>query len=170
MKKIEILNELLENGTISQEQFDTEKEKLLDAQESNLLGLKENNYCMLLHFSQLLGLVNPVLGIIAPLFLWFLNKDTSSNVNNNGKIVFNWIISMYIYALVIGLIIYFTAFSSDSMVGFNMLMHPFSFISIFIPLFILILINIIFIIIGSLKSKSGILWNYPLSIRFFKLS
>jgi uncharacterized Tic20 family protein len=176
--ELEKLNDLLKNGIITQDEFNREKEKILNSSyhssNNELFGLKENTYCMLIHLSLLLGFVHLLLGIIAPILLWILNKDKNNQVDNNGKIVFNWILSMFIYTIIILIIILPSPFNifSRNMFDLNLNItfnNPFAFIPSILPLFILMLLNIIFIIAGAIKANSGILWNYPLSIRFFKL-
>ncbi|MDR2171629.1 MAG: DUF4870 domain-containing protein [Planctomycetaceae bacterium] len=113
-----------------------------------LWGMKPNTYCMLLHLSQLLVFILPVLGVVAPIILWVINKDKEPLVDKHGKIVINWLLSEFIYAVVSVVLLF---------VGIG-----------FVTLAVLSIIGIVFPIIGSVKANDGIVWNYPLSIRFFK--
>jgi uncharacterized Tic20 family protein len=115
-----------------------------------IYGMKTNTYLMLLHLSQLLAFVVPVLGLIAPIVLWAIQKDNEPSVDRHGKIILNWIISAIIY-VVIGLVL--TMF----------------FIGVII-LAALVLVSILFPIIGGIKANDGIEWTYPLSVQFFKIS
>ncbi|MDR1484181.1 MAG: DUF4870 domain-containing protein [Planctomycetaceae bacterium] len=115
---------------------------------SDLLGMKPNTYCMLLHLSQLLNFVIPLAGIIVPVVLWAINKDKDSMVDQHGKIVVNWILSLVIYCAV-------SAILFIVIVGFVLLI-------------VLSILAIIFPIIGGIKANDGIEWKYPLSIPFFK--
>jgi uncharacterized Tic20 family protein len=175
---LEKLNVLLKNGIINEDEFNREKEKILNSNYSNntneLFGLKENSYCMLMHLSLFLGFIHILIGIFVPFVLWILNKDKNIQVDNHGKIVLNWILSVFIYSTLLFIIIFPFPFNifSGNMMNFNLnfsINAPFSIFSRFLPFVILMLINILFIIIGAIKANSGILWNYPLSIRFFKL-
>ncbi|MDR3109808.1 MAG: DUF4870 domain-containing protein [Planctomycetaceae bacterium] len=110
--------------------------------------MKTNTYCMLLHLSQLL--IFPLLGVglVVPVLLWAINKDKEPLVDRHGKNVVNWLISDAIYASV-GTILFFVW-------GGTLTIEALAFVSIVFP------------IIGGIKAKDGIVWEYPLTIRFFK--
>lgn len=181
-ENLEKLNDLLTRGVITQDEFNIEKDKILNKQGSQninkLLGLNENNYCMLIHLSLLLCFIQPLLGLMTPFLLWVFNKDNYTSVDNNGRIVFNWIISLTIYTVIFTIltillfILPFTLFHTHTFnISFD-ITAPLSifggFYSIFI-LVVLMLINVVFVVIGAFKASSGIYWNYPLSIHFLKL-
>ncbi|MDR2117754.1 MAG: DUF4870 domain-containing protein [Planctomycetaceae bacterium] len=113
-----------------------------------LFGMKPNTYCMLLHLSQLLVFLLPGLGLVVPVVLWAINKDKEPLVDQHGRIVMNWILSAFIYVAVSVILAF---------VGIG-----------FVTLAILSIIGIVFPIIGGVKANDGIVWNYPLSIPFFK--
>lgn len=169
---LEKLNELLQREVISNEEYQKEKDKILNGNGATLgdpfFGLRENTYCMFIHLSLLLGLIHGVLGILgllAPLLLWILNRDHSVNVDNHGRVVFNWIISFVIYLLVLSSLLMPLGFVLS--VPFRL--SPFMFFSGSFPVIVLVLLNVIFIVKGTMKAKDGVLWQYPLSIRFFKM-
>jgi uncharacterized Tic20 family protein len=103
---------------------------------------------MLLHLSQLLVFLLPGLGLVVPVVLWAINKDKEPLVDQHGRIVMNWILSAFIYVAVSVILAF---------VGIG-----------FVTLAILSIIGIVFPIIGGVKANDGIVWNYPLSIPFFK--
>lgn len=110
-------------------------------------GMEEKQFLMLMHFSQLAGMVIPGAGLVLPIVMWATNKDKSIEVDRHGKVIFNWMISGFIYticSIILMLVI----------VGF------FAF-------FALMLLNLIWIIMGGVKANEGVVWHYPLSIRFF---
>lgn len=162
------LYELRENGIITEEEFIREKNLLLNKdsriESGNLLGLKENTYCMLIHLSLLLAFFHFSLGIIAPLLLWALNKESHPAVDNNGRVAFNWIISMAIYTLFLFLVSVLLGFSFMFSLG-----NPFSMLTSFIPVIILYLLNLIFIVRAAMMANAGEVARYPLSIRFVKM-
>lgn len=162
------LYELREKGIITEEEFIREKNLLLNKnsaiESGNLLGLKENTYCMLIHLSLLLSFFHFSLGIIAPLLLWALNKESHPNVDKNGRVAFNWIISMAIYTLVLFLVSVPMGFSFMFSFG-----NPFSMLTSFIPVIILYLLNLIFIVRAAMMANAGEVAHYPLSIRFVKM-
>lgn len=111
-------------------------------------GMAENTFCMLLHLSQLAGYIIPLAGTILPIIMWATNKDQSEAVNKHGKVVFNWMISSFIYVLVGSILII---------------------VIIGIPILIALgICSLIFIILGAVKANEGIVYNYPLAIPFFK--
>ena len=105
-------------------------------------------WAMFLHFSLLAGYVAPIAGLIAPIIIWQVQKDKLPGIDEHGKVVVNWIISLILYLILSTLL---------------------TFIFIGIPmLIVLIVATIIFPIIGGIKENDGQLWKYPLSIPFFK--
>ncbi len=106
------------------------------------------NWAMALHLSLLSGLIVPLAGLIVPVVIYILKKDSLPGLVPHGHVVFNWIISALIYA-VISLILV--------VVGIGVLL-----------LAALAILSIIFPIIGGVKATEGEVWSYPLSIRIFK--
>jgi len=113
-------------------------------------GIEEKAFLMLMHLSQLAGFIIPGAGLALPIVMWATNKDSSKTIDNQGKIILNWIISLFIYVTVS--VILFVVF-----IGV-------------ITLTVVLIINLIFIIIGAIKANNGETWVYPLSIKFFKVS
>ena len=144
--EIKKLHELKENGAITEEEFTQSKEKLLNNQST--VSMDVNTWASIIHLSQLLGLVVPVAGWLVPLIIWMLKKNESPFLDTNGRIVLNWIISEFIYALICVLL---------------------CLIIIGIPLLlILMIVGIVFPIIGGVKAGNGESWPYPCSIKFLK--
>ena len=105
-------------------------------------------WAMFLHFSLLAGYVAPIAGLIAPIIIWQVQKDKLPGIDEHGKVVVNWLISLILYLILSALLL---------------------FIFFGIPmLIVLIVATIIFPIIGGIKANDGQLWKYPLSIPFFK--
>lgn len=154
LDKIEKLAELKEKGIITEEEYAEAKAKILRGEEpkftTELAGeMDSRTYAMLLHFSQLCGFVAPVFGWVVPVVLWLIKRD-DPYIDQQGKVVFNWILSSFIY-FVISLIL----------------------ISVVIGLFMLIalgILSVIFIVIGAVRAKDGVIQNYPLSISFFPVA
>jgi hypothetical protein len=94
------------------------------------------------------GLHLPLAGWVAPILIWQLKKAEMPALDAHGKVVTNWILSQLIYFTVSVILI---------------------FVVVGIPLIlVLVLIGVIFPIIGGIKANDGIVWQYPLSIRFLK--
>ena len=87
-------------------------------------------------------------GFIGPLIIWLMKKDQSKFVDDQGKEVLNWCIT-----LVLGFI------------GCFILM--FVLIGIFL-MPILAILNLVFTIMGAMKVSKGIPYRYPFAIRLLK--
>ncbi|MEI7911848.1 MAG: DUF4870 domain-containing protein [Verrucomicrobiota bacterium] len=113
-------------------------------------GMDGKQWAMLLHLSQLAGVVVPGLGLAAPIIIWQVKKEQFPELDPHGKMVTNWIISLLIYCVAATLLSVVTC-------GFGALL--------FIPVAV---VAIIFPILGGLKARDGILWKYPITITFLK--
>lgn len=111
-------------------------------------GMPEKTYCMLIHLSQLSSILIPGLGLIMPIVMWAANKDNSPAIDRHGKVTINWVISLFIYSLICGVLTLIVI----GVFGFA----------------ILAILNLIFAIIAAVKANNGELWEYPLSFRFMK--
>lgn len=99
------------------------------------------------HLSQLLDLITGCGGFIVPLILWLTQKDTIMNMDENGKSIVNFQISMFLYALLcIPLIFVF---------GLGIL-----------GIIAVAIFCLIFPIVNAIKVSNGEKPHYPLSIRF----
>ena len=90
-----------------------------------------------------------MLGWVVPLIMWLTKKD-DDYIDQQGRVIFNWIISAFIYT--IGCIILMVI-----VVGVFLLMA-------------LIVCSIIFTVMGAINAKDGVIRNYPMSIRFMAVN
>lgn len=150
---LKILDELREKGSISEEEYQREKEKILNedgrsfrfSQKQPLFGLTENTYLMLMHLSQFAGVVIPFAGFILPILMWVANKEENNRVDLHGKNILNFMISYTIYA----------AIATITLIG--------------IPIAIIIgVLFVIFVIVATIKANNGEYWSYPFTIQFIK--
>ncbi len=150
---LKILDELKEKGSITEEEYQREKAKLLNendnssgyANKNPLYGLSENTYLMLMHLSQFAGVILPVAGFVVPIIMWVTNKDYNATVDSHGKNIINFMISYAIYAAILCI----------TVIG--------------IPLAIIVgLLYIIFVILASVKANNGEYWKYPFTFQFIK--
>lgn len=152
LDKIEKLNELKEKGIITEEEFQKGKTQALEdkpVQSFDLSNMDSRNYSMIMHFSQFCCFVLPVLGWVVPLIMWLTKKD-DDYIDQQGRVIFNWIISAFIYT--IGCIILMVI-----VVGVFLLMA-------------LIVCSIIFTVMGAINAKDGVIRNYPMAIRFMAVN
>ena len=162
--KLEKAQRLLEQGVITEAEFQSEKAKILegDAPTSSLpddqppalkqkyWNMEENAFCMLIHLSQFAGFIVPVAGFVLPIVMWATEKDKSQKIDAHGKHLLNFFISFTIYLIVSFILSY-------ACIGIPLL-------------FALLILGIVFPIIAAVKANEGIIWKYPLSIPFFSVS
>lgn len=156
LDQIEKLNDLKQKGLISEEEYQQAKERILGAQpqqsasapQSQSIIVQTNNfdYAMVMHLTQFCSWLFPFLGLIVPLIMWQSKKE-DPYVDEQGKVVMNWIFSSIIYVIV-GIIL--------------------CFVLIGIPLLILLFVcSIVFTIMGAMDANKGVIKNYPMAIKFF---
>ncbi len=157
-EELERLEELRRIGTLSDEEFETAKANLLNPKPaaSGGLGLgdtldqfaaDEKQWAMIIHLSQLLAVSG--IGLILPIVLWQLKKNTSRLIDQHGRVVTNWIITEVLLAMVVGVASFF-------LIGI-----PFA--------FALVLVGVIFPVVDGIKANKGELWPYPMSYPFFPI-
>ena len=158
-EKLKKLEELKTNGTLTEEEFQREKERILNEETRHtkqttastkqpLFGLQENAYLMLMHLSQFAGWILPGLGFVLPIAMWLTNKDENENVDKHGKNILNFTISYFIYAAISGILVIIA-------IGLALLA-------------VLGVVVTIVIIIAAVKAYNNEYWDYPLTIKFLK--
>lgn len=169
-ENLEKLNQLFKDGAISEEEYKREKDKILNRKEVFNVTNDEKQYSMLMQLSQFADLILPSAGFFVPLIMWLSRKENTF-VDLNGKIIFNWKISAFIYTIIGVLIVVFSGIQLIPITERtnNPLPAVTWAIGIFIvPMIIFSVLGLVFKIIGAIKANNGEVWNYPLSIRFFK--
>ena len=112
-------------------------------------------WCMLAHLSALVGLIVPMGNIIGPLVVWLLKRDQSPEIDEHGKESVNFQISMFIYIAALSVIAFILIFI---LIGF-----------LLIPVIaILCILDIVFVIIASIKANDGQPYRYPMTLRLVK--
>lgn len=98
---------------------------------------------ILCHVSALIGV-----GFVLPFIVWLVKKHDADPVADHAKETLNFHLSWLLYALVC---------------------VPLTWILIGIPLLILLgVAAIVLAIIGAVKASDGVLYRYPLTIRFIR--
>ena len=120
----------------------------MEEMESSAPNKETNTWALILHLSVLSGLVVPMAGLIVPVVIFILKKDQIPGLIPHGHVVFNWLISVVIYAIISFILLF---------VGIGALL-----------LAVLAILSLVFPIIGAVKASEGQVWPYPLSIKFFK--
>lgn len=113
-------------------------------------NMKEDKQLLVLtHLSQLLDFVTGIGGFIVPLVLWLTKKDQVIGMDEHGKAILNFRISMFIYILIcIPLIL---------LLGLGIL-----------GLIAIGFFYLIFPIKNAIKASNNELPNYPFSIKIIK--
>ncbi len=112
------------------------------------LSESERNWAMLCHLSAFAGYFFPFGGILGPLICWLMKKDESQWVDFNGKWSLNFQISILLYM---------------------MLATPLAFIIVGIPILLFLgFLEVICIVIASIRASKGEEFRYPLCIPFIQ--
>lgn len=99
------------------------------------------------HLSQLLDFVTGIGGLIIPLILWLTQRDKVIDMDENGKAIINFRISMFLYVLLcVPLILLFGL----GLLGF----------------LVLGVLYFVFPIVNAVKASNGDAPYYPMSIKF----
>ncbi|WKS95448.1 DUF4870 domain-containing protein [Riemerella columbina] len=107
---------------------------------------EDRNILFLMHLSQLLSLISGIGGFVVPLIIWLMKKDQIKGVDEQGKEILNFQITMFIALLVSSVL---------CLVFIGMILLP-----------IVGLIMIIVPIIQAFNAKEGRPVRYPFTIRF----
>jgi len=109
-------------------------------------GMDEKTFIVFLHLSQYAGIILTGLGFILPLVMWLTNKDKSVLIDEHGKAVVNWMISLFIY-LIISIILIFILVGIITTIALG-------------------IVALIYPVIGAIKAGNDSFFNYPVSIKF----
>jgi uncharacterized Tic20 family protein len=108
---------------------------------------QDNQLLVITHLSQLANLFTGFGGLIIPLILWATQKDKVYQMDEQGKRIVNFQLSLLVYCIIsIPFIILF---------GLGIL-----------ALIVIGIISVIFPIINAIKSSNGESPTYPLSLNF----
>ena len=145
----------------------------------------EKSTSAFIHISALCQYFIPFGNFILPLLIWGSKKDSSEFVNQNGKNVLNFQLSLFLFSFLLALIaipvlIYLVVNSGTSFEFFNH-NHNISFnnfknasgllVTLFSALFLFCMLKLsefIFIIIAAVKASEGETYRYPLTLNFIK--
>ncbi|MDX1364068.1 MAG: DUF4870 domain-containing protein [Arenibacter latericius] len=111
------------------------------------MKVENKQLIVITHLSQLLDLVTGFGGLIVPLILWLVKRDTVIDMDEHGKSIVNFQISMILYALACIPLILLCGLGFLGIIGIGLLC-------------------IIFPIVNAIKVSNGEPPYYPLSIKF----
>ncbi len=101
----------------------------------------QRTYALIMHLGSLF------VGFLVPLVMWLVKKDESPFIDDHGKQLMNWHISLVIYFII-------------SMVLILVIIGIFLFL-------LLIVLHVVFSILGAVAANKGDSYKYPLAIQFF---
>jgi len=143
----------------------------------------QKNIATFIHLSTFSRFIIPFGNFIGPIVLWMVNKDKSDFVDTHGKQAINFQMSILLYVLILGILtVPFFLFNIITSLDF-LDFHAFDGIHINIsepsPLLYLggglgvlavlgFILELVFIVIASLKARDGEIYQYPLTINFLK--
>lgn len=134
------------------------------------------------HLSPLADLILPTLGsLLGPLVAWLVYRERSAALNEQGKDVLNFRLSVWLYGLLLGALAFVlfslgliggavgSASGNDSAGALAALGGFAAFFLFFLPVMLVLwLVPFVFMIVGVIRASSGQPYRYPLTIRFLK--
>ncbi|HEY0666603.1 MAG TPA: helix-turn-helix domain-containing protein [Sphingobacteriaceae bacterium] len=142
------------NVTVDELTGETEKKELR----------QDKTFLILINLSALSFMIFPLLGIIVPLMIWMAKRDEIQDMNETGKKILNFQISVAIVQLLI--------FASISTMIFNISEHsePRNMFSTFkiimVSQLVLGLYNVVMIVINAIRISNGDKAKYVPALRF----
>ncbi|MFM7057748.1 MAG: DUF4870 domain-containing protein [Planctomycetota bacterium] len=148
--ELERLTELYREGALTEEEFATAKQKVLNSEVSakgstdTIFGVEPKVWCILMHLTQVVWWMG---GVVVGIAMWLLSRDKSVMADRHGRVIVNWYISFLIYSVISAILLVV-------LIGWPMGL-------------VLGVLSVVFPIIGAWKASEGRVWRYPLSIEFF---
>ena len=147
-----------------------------------MLTKNHKNIAALLHISAFVKLFIPFGNIIGPLIIWVTNKEKTEFIDANGKQALNFHISTLLYSVILVLLCIPVAlhfgFSIEQFEMIHGNIDPFDLFQFKGNLIVLTIVGMLFlglfalsiyaVIMGAIKASEGIVYNYPLKIKFIK--
>ncbi len=148
-----------------------------------MLDNHQKNIATFIHLSTFSRFFIPFGNFIGPTILWVANKDKSEFIDAHGKQVINFQMSILLYAIILGTLtipfFIFKIFSGLDFIDFYGFhdFHinigkpsPLLYIGGALGVFAIIgfIIELVLIVLASLKARDGELYKYPLTINFLK--
>ncbi|MCF7561263.1 DUF4870 domain-containing protein [Sabulilitoribacter multivorans] len=148
-----------------------------------MLDNHQKNIATFIHLSTFSRFFIPFGNFIGPIILWVANKDKSEFIDANGKQVINFQMSILLYAIIIGTltipVFIFKIFNGIDFIDFHGFENfsinigkpsPLLYIGGILGAFAILafIIELVLIVIASLKARDGEVYKYPLTINFLK--
>lgn len=106
----------------------------------------DNQLLVIMHLAQLLTFITGFGGLIVPLIIWLTQKEQVKDIDDQGKAIINFQISMIILAIIC---------------------IPLCFVIVgFIGLAIIAVLSLVMPIVNAVNASNRVPVNYPLSFKF----
>ncbi|MCB4799671.1 DUF4870 domain-containing protein [Neotamlana laminarinivorans] len=143
----------------------------------------QKNIATFIHLSTFSRFFIPFGNFVGPLVLWSINKEKSNFIDMHGKQAINFQISILLYAVILGTLsipfFIFKLFNGLDVIDFHGFNNfhinvgkpsPLLYLSGFLGAVAVIafIIELVLIVVASLKARDGELYEYPLTINFLK--
>src|SRR5690606_3140980 len=106
----------------------------------------ERTWAAFTHLAGFLGFMVGPLAFIGPLVLWLMKHEESPFVDDHGREALNFQISMWIYGLLAGILMF-------CLIG--LVIAP-----------VLLVVYVVSMIVAAVKANRGQYYRYPITIRF----
>jgi uncharacterized Tic20 family protein len=136
----------------------------------------EKTTAALLHLSAFAKYLIPFAGIVVPLIIWQQKKHGSEYVNENGKSVVNFHLSILAYSIVIAFVL--GVFFIGSIIKYIKIENaggdviPIDLITVGIIVASVIgiwtIVEFVLVILGTVRANEGTVYKYPFTINFIK--
>ncbi|MDO6760351.1 DUF4870 domain-containing protein [Tamlana sp. 2_MG-2023] len=145
-----------------------------------MLDNHQKNIATFIHLSTFSRFIIPFGNFIGPVILWLANKEKSEFIDKNGKQVINFQISILLYVIIIAcitipffLLNIFSGLAVNNFDAFNFSLNQpaviiFSAFGLGAIAIVGFILELVLIIIASLKARDGKIYHYPLTIQFLK--
>ncbi len=148
-----------------------------------MLTNHQKNIATFIHLSTFSRFIIPFGNFIGPIILWTTNKDKSEFIDNHGKQAINFQISVLLYAIILGTLsvpfFIFKIFNGIDFIDFHGYNNfhinldkpsPLLYIGGALGLLAVLafIIELVLIIVASLKARDGEYYKYPFTINFLK--
>jgi len=148
-----------------------------------MLDNHQKNIATFIHLSTFSRFFIPFGNFIGPIILWVTNKDKSEFIDNHGKQAINFQVSILLYAVILGTLsvpfFIFKIFNGFDFIDFNGFNNfhinigkpsALLYIGGILGAFAIVgfIIELILIVVASLKARDGEVYNYPFTIQFLK--
>lgn len=110
---------------------------------------EEKTFVVLCHLGVFASFILPLANIIVPLIIWLYKRDESDFINDQGKEVINFQLSLLLIALGLVSLLFTIVGLTPAVIGF----------------FALGAISLIFPIVGAIKANDGIYFRYPINFK-----